>query len=74
MSIFRVLQYLGMMLFCGCSVGLVFTFIFMVVLGLSGFQAVFALSFFGSLAVAGFCIVRFDWREKGEVACEKMVS
>jgi hypothetical protein len=74
MNVVRALQYVGMMLFCGCSVGLVFTFVFMVVLGLSGFQAVFALGFFGSLAVTGFFIVRFDWREKGEVACEKMVS
>jgi hypothetical protein len=74
MSIVRALQYLGMMLFCGCSVGLVFTFVFMVLLGLSGVQALFALGLFGSLAVTGFFIVRFDWHEKGEVYNEKSIA
>lgn len=74
MNVITAYRYLGCMLFCGCSVGLVFTFIFMVVLGLSGFQAVFALSFFGSLAVTGFFILRFDWREKDEVNYQKTVA
>ena len=29
---------------------------------------------FDSFAVTGLCIVRFDWREKGEGSCEKMVA
>jgi Na+-driven multidrug efflux pump len=74
MNVVRILQYLGMMLFCGCSVGLVFTFIFIIVLGLIGVQALFALGFFASLTVTGFCIVKFDWREKEEVYNEKVIT
>lgn len=49
----RAIRYLGMALLCGCSVGLLFTFVFMLVLSLSGFGAYYALSFFSSFAVAG---------------------
>lgn len=74
MNVITAYRYLGCMLFCGCSVGFLFTLIFIAVLGFSGFQALYALGFFGSFAATGLCIVRFDWREKGEDSCEKMVA
>jgi len=63
MNIVRLLRYLGMMMLTGCSVGLIFSIVFIFVLGLSGIQAIYALSFFGSLAGAGYFAVFYDLKE-----------
>ncbi len=68
----RALQYLGISLLMGCSVGFIFTIVFMLVLSFSGVQAVYALGFFSSLALIGFLIVKFDWREKEAVSNEEI--
>lgn len=60
----RVMRYLGIMLFAGCFVGLMFTLVFMFVLSLSGVQLYFSLAFFGSLTIVGGFAAFFNVKER----------
>ncbi len=63
MNMIMALRYLGMMMLTGCSVGFIFTIVFILVLGFSGFQAIYALSFFGSFAGVGYFTAFYDLKE-----------
>jgi hypothetical protein len=57
MKFLRLLQYLGITSLMAGSVGLIFAVVFIVLLSMSMAQALFVLSFFGSIGTVGFVIV-----------------
>jgi hypothetical protein len=67
MNAIRVMRYLGMSLVTGCSTGLIFTIVFMLLLPIEAFQAFLAIAFFASLASVGFFAVSFDYHDKEAV-------
>ena len=63
----RVLQYMGVMLFLGCTVALVFTLVFWFLLSFKFSEGILATAFFASLATVGFATFKVDYREKDVV-------
>ena len=70
MKFIRFLQYLGIILLMGCSVGLLFTIIFMLILPMPFIQAAFSLAFFASFGATGYFMVNNLKSKKTQVSTE----
>ena len=57
MTFVRFIQYLGIALLMGCSVGLVFTIVFIFLLPMPMMEALLALAFFGLLGAVSILMV-----------------
>ena len=74
MKFLRAMQYLGITLLMGCTIGLLFTIIFMIVIPIEITQALMALGIFASYGTLGLIIIKSSaLREKYEVQINEKI-